>query len=236
MKRVLMVEDDDQGAVALRRHIERYAEARGERFAVSRHASALEFMEDKNLYDVIFMDIQMPGINGFEAAEHLRLHDEQTPLVFVTTLASQAVRGYEFDALAYLVKPVSWESFARCMRRVERALRRNVGRRVVVRSKGEVRSLAVPDIVLVDLEGHDLVYHLASGEQVRIRGSIASAQGELPEDAFVRASSGTIVGLGHVLGVSGDEVRLSTGESVYLSRSRKRAALEAIANYLGGSI
>ena len=60
--------------------------------------------------------------------------------------------------------------------------------------------------------------------------------GELPEDAFVRASSGTIIGLSHVQGVSGDEVRLSTGEKAYLSRSRKRAALDAIANYLGGSL
>ena len=234
--RVLIVEDDDREAQALSRHLERYGEASGTAMVVVRHASALEFMEDGSSYDLIFMDIQMPGINGFEAAAFLRQRDEETPLVFVTTLANQAVQGYEYDALAYLVKPVSWESFARCMRRAERAMRRNAGRRVVLRTKGEVRSLAASDIVLVELEGHDLVYHLSSGERVSIRGSIAAAMGELPEDAFVRASSGTIIGLSHVQGVSGDEVRLSTGEKAYLSRSRKRAALDAIANYLGGSL
>lgn len=234
--RVLIVEDDDREARALSRHLERYGEASGTAVTVVRHASALEFMEDGSSYDLIFMDIQMPGINGFEAAAFLRQRDEETPLVFVTTLASQAVQGYEYDALAYLVKPVSWDSFARCMVRAERMIRRNAGRRVVIRTKGELRSLAAGDIVLVDLDGHDLVYHLVTGEQVRVRGSVAAALKDLPAESFVRASSGSIIGLAHVVGVSGDEVRLSTRERTYLSRSRKREALDAIANYLGGSL
>ena len=234
--RVLIVEDDDREAVALSQHLARYAEVGGEPITVVRQRSALEFMEDASSYDLVFMDIQMPGINGFEAAEFMRQRDEDTPLVFVTSLASQAVRGYEYDALAYLVKPVNWESFVRCMGRAERAMKRNARRRVVIRTRGELRSLAASDIVLVDLEGHNLVYHLASGERVSVRGSVAAALKDLPEELFVRTSSGSIVSLAHVAGVSGDEVRLSTGEVTYLSRSRKRAALNAIANYLGGSL
>lgn len=234
--RVQIVEDDDHEAAALSQHLARYAEVSGSPIAVVRHSSALEFMEDLSSYDLVFMDIQMPGINGFEAAAFMRQRDEDTPLVFVTTLASQAVQGYEYDALAYLVKPVSWESFVRCMGRAERAMKRNAGRRVVIRTKGELRSLAASDIVLVDLEGHDLVYHLASGERVRVRGSVAAALKDLPEESFVRTSSGSIVGLAHVADVIGDEVHLSTGEVTYLSRSRKRAALDAVANYLGGSL
>lgn len=236
MYRILIVEDDDRAAGLLEEHLRRFADEQGEALSVRRLSSALEFMEDKNADDLVFMDIQMPGINGFEAAEFLRQRDERTPLVFVTTLASQAVRGYEYDALAYLVKPVPYEALARCMARALRVMRRNATSSVVIKMRSGVRAIDVAQIVYVELEGHDLVYHLASGEKIQVRGSLAKAEEELPTSDFVRASSGLIVGLAHVRSVQGDEMRLSTGETCYLSRSRKRAATEAIANYLAGSL
>ncbi len=59
-------------------------------------------------YDIVFMDIELPGINGMEAAHRLREIDQQVILIFVTNMAQFAVKGYEVDALDYIIKPAQY--------------------------------------------------------------------------------------------------------------------------------
>ena len=108
MVRVLVIEDTPAEADALVLCLRRYAAERGETLAIEVIGSAFEFLGSHQPCDLIFMDIDMPGITGMEAAQALRAHDEKTPLVFVTNLSQYAVKGYEVDALGFLVKPVSY--------------------------------------------------------------------------------------------------------------------------------
>ena len=125
MYRALIVEDDPQAAETLRAHLERYAAERGTSFSVEILPSALEFLEGTRPADVVFMDIGLPGVSGMEAAEVMRQTDELTPLIFVTDLAQYAVRGYQVDALDFMVKPVTYEDFALRMGRAMRVMARN---------------------------------------------------------------------------------------------------------------
>ncbi len=70
------------------------------------------------------MDIDLPGINGMEAAQLLREENATTPLIFVTNLAQYAVKGYQVDALDFMVKPVGYGDFAMRMGRAMRPWRR----------------------------------------------------------------------------------------------------------------
>ena len=62
-------------------------------------------------YDIIFMDVEMPGLDGFGAAEKIRAVDADAVLVFVTNMAQYAIKGYEVDALDYVLKPVNYYQF-----------------------------------------------------------------------------------------------------------------------------
>ena len=65
-------------------------------------------MEDyKSVYAVVFTDIQMPKLNGMDAAVELRKRDKTVSIIFITNLVQYAQRGYEVDAVSFLVKPVS---------------------------------------------------------------------------------------------------------------------------------
>lgn len=68
-------------------------------------------------YDLIFLDIQMPGLNGMEAATALRKKDSSVLLVFVTNMAQYAVRGYDVNAAGFILKPVSYYDFLMRMRK-----------------------------------------------------------------------------------------------------------------------
>lgn len=75
-------------------------------------------------FDIIFLDIEMPELGGMDAAERIRTVDPDVVLVFVTNMAQYAIRGYEVDALDFVLKPVNYYQFstklARALQRVQR--------------------------------------------------------------------------------------------------------------------
>ena len=87
MYRFLVIEDSEQEATQFVALLNRYfAEHRVDASVEVMH-NAFEFVELKHTYDLVFMDIGLPGINGMEAAETLRTRDDETLLIFVTDLA-----------------------------------------------------------------------------------------------------------------------------------------------------
>lgn len=234
MHRILIVEDEDAAAQALRQAVERFGAEHGEAFQVTRLSSAVDLDERiSTAHDLIFLDIELPGQNGMDAAFDLRAHDTSTPIVFVTNLAQYAVHGYAVDALDFIVKPFTYEDFALRMERAMRVVRQRSGRTLTVRGRDGLRVFDASQLVFVDMSGHDLVYHLEGGETVSVRGSMRRLEGELGGSPFLRISSGCIVNMGHVRGIADAALTLSTGDVVWASRANKRAALEAIATYLG---
>lgn len=234
MYRVLIVEDEEADAGRLRDAIERYGREHGETFAVGRIRSTLELDEGADSPDLIFMDIELPGQNGMDAALELRCRDRSTPLIFVTNLAQYAVRGYEADALDFIVKPYTYGAFALRMDRAMQIMRRRVGRSITVRSREGLRLFPASSLVSVEVSGHNLVYTLDDGTSFPARNSLSRAEEELGGSPFLRVSSGCIINMGHVRGVRDSQVTLSNGTTVWISRANKRRCLEEIARYLGG--
>ncbi len=234
--RVVIVEDDTREADRLVGHLRRY-ERENEDLSLSVQVigSAMEFLERRPAAELFFMDIAMPGINGMEAAQVLRSYDSETPLVFVTDLAQYAVKGYQVDALDFMVKPVSYGDFALRMDRVMRILECKSNESLVIHIPDGDHVVAIRDIVYIDTVRHDVRYHLANGEELRRRGSLVSLEEALSPKGFVRVSASHLVNMAHVAVVRAGSVVLTSGEKVSLGRSRRRASLEALSAYLGES-
>lgn len=237
MYQVLMVEDEPAAADTLRSFLTRYGAENGAEFNVTHYDSAVPLIKAKRNYDLIFMDIDLPGINGMEAAELMRTYDQATPLVFVTNLAQYAVHGYEVDALDFIVKPVSYYHFSMRMDKAMRAMARNRRAHVTIATRSGLRVVPCSEVVYVETKSHNLFYHLADEEEpVSVRGSLTALEQELGETPFTRISSSCLVNMDHVRSMQSGEVRPDTGETLYASRAKKKAALETFADYLGESI
>ena len=232
--RVLVVEDEPQEAERLRALLSRYAAERGERFEVSAMTSAVEFLSNRPEVDLVFMDIGLPGVSGMEAAEILRDHDQRTQIIFVTSLAQYGARSYEVDALDFIVKPVSYHSFSLRMDRAVRVLRRTIGRSVIIKEKGGISVIPVSDITAIDVQGHNLAYHLTDNRETLARGTLSALAKELAGTSFVQISSSALVNMDHVRTIRGSDVHTSDGGVYVISRPKRKAALEAIAAYYGG--
>ncbi len=183
--------------------------------------------------DLVFLDIQMPGMNGFEV---LRIRGPQRmPLVvFVTAHDQFAVRAFEAHALDYLVKPLNVERFAAALSRVRerremmaaaRAARYTalLERLVVATPSGEL-IIPVADIDWIGADDYYACIHV-SGKRHLLRESLATLESRLDPRRFQRVHRSAIVRLDRVRELRGDELVLRDGATVPVSR-RKRAALE----------
>lgn len=232
--RVAIVEDDQACREQLAEYIHRYGEEHGAAFAVECYADGRQIVADDTArFDIILLDIEMPGLNGMEAAEQLRARDEDVVLVFVTNMAQYAIRGYEVGALDFVLKPINYYTFSvRFERAIHRAQKRESGQ-VLLALPDAVRRVDTRDICYVEVQNRQLHYHLANGEEYVLRGTMQQAEQQLGPYHFVKCSHWYLVNLRHVTEVRRGTVVVA-GQELEISRRNQTAFLTALTNYVGG--
>lgn len=234
MTSMLIVEDEKPAADALLALVRRYEESRGMTFDVEVVGTAFELLDAARTYDICLLDIQLPGINGMEAAELLRSQHRVTSIIFVTDLAQYAVRGYEVDALGFLVKPATFAGLSMNLDRALREVRRGANRTLSVPTEDGFRSLPLSEVTHIEVRNHDLLYHTVDGEALRARGSLAQVERDLADAPMVRVSRYCLANMSLITGVTGDEVCVAGGATLHITRGHKKDIELALARYLGG--
>ena len=231
MTHIALVEDDPICRAQVLEYLDRYAQESGEEFKTASFEDGDGIVSGyRAQYDIILMDIQMKFVDGLTAAREIRELDEQVIIIFFTSLASYAVKGYEVDALDYVVKPVTWPAFAKSMGRAMARLRRRRSRYMFIRSRNGAQRVDCARIYYIEVDGHDLHYHTADGELTGT-GTMKEVEDSLAGGWFFRCGKGTLVNLEHVEGVcEGDAV--VHGETVQVSRSKRKEFLAAFNRYI----
>lgn len=230
--RVAIVEDEKEAADKLRAYVERYGEEKGEEIRAEYFDNAVSFLTDYRAdFDVVFLDIEMPLLDGMTAAEKLRALDPYVLIVFVTNMQQYAIKGYSVGALDFIVKPVTYYGFASLMNKAVRALKTKEEREIVIRVSGSVRRIPVSRILYVEVARHRLTYHSEDGNY-EAWGSLNELESELPPDLFSRCNACYLVNLKHVKAVDGDDA--TVGDDVLrISHLRKKTFMSDLAKYLG---
>lgn len=233
--RVAVVEDEESSALTLFRFLDRYTQETSVVFQTTRFQSGNDFLNGyQPCYDIVFMDIMLPGINGMETAARLRKLDSIVTLIFVTNLAKFAVKGYEVSALDFIVKPVVYASFKMKMDKAVSVASRYSDEKVVVRSGGNTKIFSTSEIFYIEVYNHDLIY-CTSGGKFTAHGSLNDVEKQLKKNNFSRCSSGFLVNLRYVGEINGNICYID-GQEIPIGRSKKKSFMMDLANYLGRSI
>ena len=231
MIRIAICEDDPAAASLCRTYIERYEHEAGTPCSIRTFTDAVNFLDafHAGAFDLIFMDIQMPVLNGLDAAKMLRKTDPAVILVFVTDLKNHAVDGYTVDAMDYIVKPMNYLKFSVVMKRAERRVQKK-SEELFLTSGGDAFRVAVEDILYVEVDRNRCFYHTADGV-IEIWSSLKKEKERLKAYPFALANSCYLVNLAHIKGITGDTVRVGN-EGLAISRSKRRELMEAFAAYV----
>lgn len=225
--RIAIVEDEDYQAQTLQRYLERFSSENRVDFTIRRFAEAVSLLDNYSLdYDLIYMDIRMPYMNGMDAAHRLRALDQDVLLVFVTTLTQYAIQGYEVEALDYIVKPINYYDFALKLTRALKKLPQEAaeGMLLVGSENGTIR-INPRSVRYVEVTGHQVVYHTLNGD-VQQYGSLSQVEKELDATQFVRCNSCFLVNMQYVRGIKGYTLQLDDGE-LKISQPKKKRFMEA---------
>ena len=168
-------------------------------------------------WEIIFLDIYMPHLNGIEAARQLRKVDARCEIVFVTTSREHGMEGYALKAMDYLTKPYSQQDVDGAM---DWYLKKQAEKRreLSVRTAEGNEDLSVGDICYIESRGHTCDIHL-NGRTVCVRRSIDELSAEL-NDAFFRCHKSFLVNLAHTAGIDGNRFLLDSGDSVPISAAK----------------
>ena len=230
MIRIAIIEDDKEQAAQLESCIRRYDAAYGTGIDIAVFYNVVTFLEKYQAeYDIIFMDIMMPMMNGMDASRLLREKDEKVMLIFVTSMRQYAIQGYDVGASDFIVKPVSYPEFSLKFTRALSKLPRTDSKDVVLRSDTGYVRLTPAQIRYVEVRGHHCVYHTGAGEYEQYQ-SMKSAEEQINDPRFARCNNYLLVNLTYVDRIENLTVWVGK-EPLPISHPRKKAFTEAYAQY-----
>lgn len=236
--RVLLVDDERIGRHRLRQLLERESDIE----VIDECCNGWEALQilQTQPADVLFLDVNMPGMGGFELLGRLEDQDPEPLVVFVTAYDDHAVRAFEACALDYLLKPFSPERLAKTLSRVRSRMKLRkpesevAGRmadsvtssgsqRFVVRNGGRVAFIETEEIDWVEAAGNYAILHVG-GKNHMIRGTMSALEAQLPSERFMRMSRSAIVNLTRIQSLEtssngGDFAVLWDGQRVPITRS-----------------
>ncbi len=190
---------------------------------------------DRNPYDVLFLDIEMPAMDGITLAKKLRERSDSIYIVFLTGHVEYALEGYEVNALRYLTKPVQEDKLREVLRFV---MDKNTSKRqLLIKEDGEELLINVADLIYFEAQNQYVMIYTTDGEHL-VRYNIGDFEEQLKNDGFFRIHRGYLISLAKVkkLVKSGVLMESEEGEiNLPVSRANVKPLKEALYAYVENS-
>lgn len=233
MIRVALVDDEKEHCDLLKSYLKKYKEENKTQFSIVEYRDGLSFVEeyDPDL-DVIFLDIEMPHLNGYETAKRIRKKDSSVGIIFITNMAQYAIRGYEVNAIDFIVKPVGYYVFAEKLEKAIYFAQKGKEKYLVLNQEDSIAKLRLSEVTYIEKDKNYLIYHTEK-ESFRARGAIVSLEEKLKTEGFSKCINGCLVNFRYVVKATKDTVWI--GETpLPISRQRRKEFKRELLEYMGG--
>lgn len=189
----------------------------------SAEAFLFQYAENPN-YDILLLDIEMPGMDGVQLARQIRRENEAVQIVFITGYSDYIAEGYDVAALHYLMKPVHREKLFEVLDRAAEKLKKNE-RVLLLDLSGELVRVPLYEIRYLEVRQNYVTVH--AKQDYTVRKTLGEFEKEL-DDLFFRAGRSFLVNLTAVSRVTKQEVYLSDGSVIPLPRGQYERLNRAI--------
>lgn len=218
MLKIAFCDDDNAVLAQVQDLLEQYKTRQPQELRSSAFHSSMELMESIGAgvrYDVIFLDVIMPGENGITAAHQVRQYDPDVKIIFLTSSSEFAVESYAVGAYYYQLKPIWPESFFRLLDSVTAACRREQECSLILRCKNGVTRVELGKLEYCEVMGRTLVFHQADGTVVESSGRLDDLCTQLAKyENFLRPHRSFLVNMEYIQGISRQAVAMRSGAEV----------------------
>ena len=232
--RIAIVDDAKEDADCIAGYLEQFERENSQSFQTKVFYASFDFLEEyRGDYDVIFLDIEMPGSNGLEVAREIRQRDQAVGIIFITSLAQYAIEGYEVQAIDFMVKPVGYYNFSMKLEKAFRFIEIHKEQDILISNKDGIFRITSSDILYIEKDRDYLLFYTRQGCS-RTRGSLKEMKEKLKSLPFSECNSGCLINLNYVRRVEKDSVVLTSGQNLLLSRRLKKLFTQDYIRFMGG--
>ena len=235
MIKVALCDDDIYTLNGMQGFLDRYCRERNREIVHTTFCSPLELLteiEQGVRFDVLFLDILMPGQNGIDTAVEIRGHDSNIKIIFLTSSAEFAVQSYAVEAYFYQIKPFKWEDFSRVMDSVLEKCGHEQENSLILRCKGQITRIELGQLEFCEVLHRTLLFHLASGKVLESTGSLDELGRKLsPWGNFLRIHRSYIVNLEYVQNISSRDVTMTSLAKIPIPKGRYNEIKESFFAY-----
>lgn len=228
--RIAIIDDEANQRETLKEYVSQYFSKKQKSYECFLFERALDFVDSYNAhYDIILLDIDMPGMDGMTAAKKIREKDEHVAIIFITNMAQYAIKGYEVNATDFMLKPVSYFNLSLKLDKAITLLSRQ--RTFSFISEGRTIVLSEDDVYYIEGNNQYVLIHTQK-ENYKVHQSLKGIEGQFGA-AFCRCHNSFLVNLNYVYSIEGNDAIIGENR-LPISRDRKKPFLESLNRYIGG--
>lgn len=229
-----IVDDDPKDSAALSALVAEYFRQNGKHYMFRIFNTSMDFIRSTENYDIVFMDIRMDKMDGLEVARIMRKINTNSVLIFVTYMAQLAIKGYEVDALDFIVKPADQFSINYVLDKAITRLENTSSTMLAIKTSDSIISLSSNDITYVEVFDHNLVYHTTKGNY-DVRGRLSDVIKKLDPRHFIMCNRSFVVNLRYVSSVCSDSLTVE-GTKISISKAHRKEIMQHFSNFLGENL
>lgn len=222
--KIALCDDDISSLDALCAHLASYQQARQTRLAQTVFHSPLDLLaaiERGMRFDILFLDVLMPGENGIGAAAEIREHDKNVKIIFLTSSAEYALQSYTVGAFFYQLKPITPESFFRLMDSALAACEKEKTDSIVLRCKNGITRILLDQLEFCEVIHRTLIFHLTDGTVLESVGSLDELSSQLaPYGNFMRFHRSYLINLDSVRSLSARSLTMDSMTELPIPRGK----------------
>ena len=193
--------------------IDTYRVEQNQEISYTMFQSPLELLaevEKGMCWDVLFLDILMPGENGIDVAKEIRQFDTKVNIIFLTSSSEFAVQSYMVDAYFYQLKPIWKESFFQLMNSVVAECERTEPLYLILKCKTGITRIDIDKLKYCEVMGRKLLFHMEDGHVYECVGSMEALYEQLSQyDCFLRPHRSYLINMEFIQNISNKTIMMS---------------------------
>lgn len=229
-KRFAIVEDDEGARSLLLSFLAKYSQEANQPFSVKAFSNGGDLFASGLAFDVYFLDIELPGMNGLAIAQKIRSTNSLSAILFVTAIAQYAIKAYEYQARYYLVKPIVYPDFAYKLGKTLEGLAVSSPHSFSVKTTQGTYVFSSNEVKYVEVRNHTLIYHLVK-ETIERTGTLSAVEKELLDNGLLKCNRCFFVNPHYISRIDGYTLYLGD-DSLLISRPQKKAFESAFKAWL----
>ncbi len=199
------------------------------------HNLLCDIMEDHWFFDLLLLDIEMPGVTGMEIAEKIRPYLPEVRIIFITSHIEYAIDAFELSIFRYVPKDAAGGRLSAAIQDAIRLLVLEDGRSYTIRTSSRMEKIPYKTICYLERDGKNTAIITDKGTS-RVRKSLQQVYTELDSEEFIYIDRGCIVNMIQIMQIHDGMAVLKSGVSLPVSRSHLQTVKEQINQYWGDHI